>query len=328
MAAGVFAVIAGLLGLMMMSLGFVGILLGGAQLPSAQFPPALRNIALAVMVFSLCLSAFGVATGIGVFLLRKWARISLLIWGGCCVFFGILGGAFALFMPLAEAPGMPEMPSGALQEFRWVMACIYGLPALIGAWWLFLFNRKTVKAQFNGEAVGLAAQKPRPPLLIAILAWLYITTAAHIVILPFLPFSMPLFLFGHFFSGPAATASYLLLCLVFTLVGFGLLKLNPWSYSATIGLQMFFLASAIFTVLSPNYAPQMQSLYEQIQSSMHLPANPAYAPDFAHSGWSVYVGISISVAVLGILLYYRRRFLDAAGRAAQTAVSPPPNPLA
>jgi hypothetical protein len=60
---------------------------------------------------------------------------------------------------------------------------------------------------------------------------------------------------------------------------------------------------------------------------MHMPANPAYAPDFAHRGWSVYVGISISVAVLAILLFYRRRFTEAAGRAAQTAVSSPPNPL-
>ena len=325
-AAGVVAVIAGLLCLVMMSLGFLAILFGGTQLPPAQFPPALRNIVLGVMVFCICLSAFGVATGVGVFLLRKWARISLLIWGGCCVFFGVFGGAVALFMPLAGAPGMPEMPPGALQEFRLAMVCIYGMPALIGAWWLFLFNRKNVKAQFTGEAVELAAQKPRPPLPISILAWLYITTAAHIVILPFLPFSMPLILFGHYFSGSVATGSYVVLCLVFTVVGIGLLKLKPLSYSATIGLNLFFLASGIVTIVNPNYSSQMQSLYQQFQNSMHLPAGPVYAPNFSQSRWSAYFGLLISVAVIGLLLYLRRPFLEAADRASQNAITPRPSP--
>lgn len=324
-AAGVVAVIAGLLCLVMMSLGFLAILLGGTQLPPAQFPPVLRNMVLGVMVFSIALSAFGVATGIGVFLLRKWARISQLIWGGCGVFFGIFGGAFALFVPLAGAPGMPEMTPGALQEFRLAMVCIYGLPAIIGAWWLFLFNRKKVKAQFTGEVVEPATQKPRPPLPISILAWLYITTAAHIVILPFLPFSVPLILFGHYFSGSIATGSYVVLCLVFTVVGIGLLKLKPWSYSATIGLNLFFLASGIVTIVSPNYSSQMESLYQQIRQSMHLPADPVYAPNFSQSRWSACFGLFLSFAAIGLILYLRRRFLEAADRASQSAITSPPN---
>jgi hypothetical protein len=55
-----------------------------------------------------------------------------------------------------------------------------------------------VKAQFAGMAGALdpsVPQKRRCPVPVAVIAWLYTSTAAHIVILPFLPFSMPLILF-------------------------------------------------------------------------------------------------------------------------------------
>jgi len=112
--------------------------------------------------------------------------------------------------------------------------------------------------------------------------------------------------------------AYVLLCSVLAFVGLGLLKLKRWSYSASIGLQLFFLTSAIVAVRNPNYSSQMASLQQQLQHSMHLPSSPAYVPNFDHARWAIYVGLFFCLAVLALLLYYRRPFLETANRASQT----------
>src|SRR5215467_4706231 len=93
----VVAILAALLVFVSMSLAFLGVWLGAAQASAlAPFPPFVRTAALAVTGFTIALSAFGVATGIGLILLRDWARISILTWGGFSVFFGVFGVVIAL----------------------------------------------------------------------------------------------------------------------------------------------------------------------------------------------------------------------------------------
>jgi hypothetical protein len=266
--AAVFAILAGLITLLMMSLGFFGILLGTTQDAVPELPAFVRSATLAFLAFLVCLSVFGIATGIGLILLRNWARISVLIWGGFSVFFGVLGIPIILFMSLPPPPDVPNLSPASMQMARLFLAFMYGIPLIVGLWWLILFNRKAVKAQFAGIAGALdqtVPQKPRCPVPVAVLAGLYITAAAHIVILPFLPFSMPLILFGHLFQGNIGTLFYALNCLVLAVVGVSLLKLKPWAYHLTMGLNLFWFASGIGTILHPNYFSQMASIIHRSQ---------------------------------------------------------------
>ena len=209
-----------------------------------------------------------------------------------------------------------------MQGIRVLLICFYSVPAIIGSWWLFLFSRKSVAAQFAGVLGAPAPQKPSPPTPIAILAWLYITSAAHIVLLPFLPFSLPFMLFGHFFFGTVSTVAYILVCLIFVTAGIGMLKLKQWSYSLSIGLQSFFLASTIVTVLNPNYEAQIASWNERLQEAMQLPADLRYNPMYQHHPhWTMYVGPAIPLAVIVMQFYYRRRFLSEANLAAAGAAT-------
>ena len=314
--AAVFAILAGLISLLMMSLGLFGLLLGSAQGPTPELPAFVRNATLAFLAFLVCLSAFGIATGIGLILLRNWARISVLIWGGFSVFFGVMGIPIILFMSLPPPPDVPNLPPASMRMVRLFLAFMYGIPLIVGLWWLILFNRKSVKAQFVGIAGALdpsVPQKPRCPVPVAVLAWLYITTAAHIVILPFLPFSMPLILFGHLFPGRIGTLFYALNCLVLVVVGVSLLKLKPWSYHFVTGLHLFWLASGIGTVLHPNHSSQMTSIIRDINNSLHLPPSFYSTPDYLiQVRWSMYFAVLIPAVILGILFYYRKRFLEAA----------------
>ncbi len=320
--AAVVAILAGLFALLVTSLGFVGILLGTRGV-SPELPPLVKNMTLAVMAFMACLSVFGVAVGIGLILLRNWARISVLIWGGLCVFFGVFGVAIAFVIPLAPPPNAPNITADSMQAVRFIILGIYGLPLVVGIWWLILFNRKTVKAQFAATASPLdpaVPQKPRCPVPVAILAWLNITAAPHIFILPFLPFSIPVFLFGHVFRGTIGNTFYVLICSLLLVTGIGLLKLKPWSYPLAIGFQLFGIASTIVTVVDPNYPSRIAALLAEMNNAMHLPPNLYYNPDSLQSmHWFMYIGLLVPVAVLGILFYYRERFMEAASSAASKA---------
>jgi len=269
----------------------------------------------------ICLSIFGIATAIGVLALRNWARISILIWGGMFAFFGVLGIPVAFLMPLTTPPG-PALPPGAVQTMRWILLVIYGLPLAIGTWWLILFTRKSGKAQFSVTATPSDSgvpQKPRSPLPITVLAWLYITAILNLIILPIVPFHTPVFVFGLLLPDRVGLTLLILTSLAFTVCGVGLLKLKPWSYSLTMGLQVFWLASTAVSMLRPNYKTAMESSLKQMENSMHLPESQFSSnPFLQHFGWILALGLLFAGAILGLFIYYRQRFLAAASAAASS----------
>jgi hypothetical protein len=321
--AAVAAILGGLFFLLCFSAALLVMLL--VKLPGtfSEVPPFLRNFMLATQGFMICVSLFGIATGIGLIYLRKWARISILIWGGVSVFFGVVGIPIAFLTPIPPTPNAADLPAGSMQAGHLILLLIYGIPLLIGIWWLVLFNRKSVKAQFAGAPGSADAglpQKPSCPRPIAVLAWLYITAILNLLVLPFLPFRVPVFVFGWVLPGSVGWTVLILSCLACLVAGVGLLKLKPWSYSLTLGLQLFWLASGVVTVLNANYNAAMDSMMKELQASMHLPETQFSSMSFAHHyGWTLILGLVIAGAILGLLVYYRPRFLEAASRAASAS---------
>jgi hypothetical protein len=321
-AAAVVALLASLLFLLSTSMAFLAFSLGKLPNTSPELPPPLRTVMLVMMAFMICLSIVGIATGIGLILLKDWARISVLIWGGFSVFFGLLGIPIIFLMPLSVPPGAAELPPGTVQMMRWAFLAIYGLPLVVGVWWLLLFNRKAIKAQFAGTATSPDSgvpQKPRCPLPITVLAWLYVTSILNLLFLPLVPVHAPVFLFGILLSDRFGPAVLILSCLAFTVAGVGLLKLKRWSYSLTLGLQVFWLTSSAVSMLRPDYKAVMQSFMKQVEASLHLPESQFSAnPFMQHFGWFVAFGMLFAGAILGLLIYHRERFLEAASAAASS----------
>lgn len=322
LAAAVVALLASLLFLLGSSFAFLAFSLSKLPNISPDLPPSARTVMLVMTEFMIGLSIFGLATGIGLILIKNWARISVLIWGGVSIFFGVLGIPIAFLMPLSAPPGAPELPPGSVQLMRWVLLAIYGLPLAVGVWWLILFNRGRIKAQFAGATTpsdSAVPRKPRCPLPIAVLAWIYVTSILNLLLFPFVPVHAPIFLFGKLLPDRFGPAVLVLSCLAFTVSGFGLLKLKPWSYSLTIGLQVFWLTSTAVSMLRPNFKAVMQSFLEQIEASLHLPESQFSPNNFLqHFGWFIVFGLFFAGAILGLLIYYRERFLEAASAAASS----------
>jgi hypothetical protein len=322
-AAAVVAILSGLILLLCCSVAFFVFLLAKLPGPVSELPPAMRYMMLGTQGFMICFSIVGIAVGIGLLYLRTWARISILTWGGLFVFFGVIGMLFLFLMPFPTNPNAPGLDPGIMPEFRLILFLVYGPPLAIGAWWLILFNRKGVKSQFTGStppADPSVPPKPACPLPISVLAWFYITSILNLLFLPFFPSHVPVLVFGQVLSSTLGWTILLLSFLAFFVAGVGLLKLWPWSYDLTIGLQLFWLASTVVTVLTPNYKTVMDSFMKEFQASLHLPETPFPAADFSQNyGWAVVFGLLIAGAILGMLVYYRPRFLKEASRAASAS---------
>jgi hypothetical protein len=69
-------------------------------------------------------------------------------------------------------------------------------------------------------------------------------------------------------------------------------------------------------MLSPNYSAVVDSFLKEMQASLHLPESQSSPASFAHHyGWTVVLGLLFAGAILGLLVYYRQRFLEAASAA-------------
>jgi hypothetical protein len=321
-AAAVVGILASLFLLLVGAITFLGFLLNASLNTAPGLPPSARILMLVMAAFMMGVSIFGIATGIGLLLLRNWARISILIWGGLSVFFGVVGIPFAFLMPLSEPAGTAQLPPGTMRMIHVMLSIIYGLPLAVGTWWLILFNRKTIKAQFAGTTPPFDAalpQKPRCPLPVTVLAWFYVTLLLNLFFLPFFSAHPPIFLFGMRLPDGIGLGILLLSCLAFTISGIGILKLKPWGYSLAMGLQAFWITSSIASMLRPNYKAAMEGYFKEIESSMQLPASQFAAnPFMQHFNGLMGAGLVFSGAILGLFIYYRQRFLAAASAAASS----------
>ncbi len=92
------------------------------------------------------LIALGIRTGIGLFQLRPWARVSALIWASITLLLCLMMIAFRPF----ETFIIPDRFVSELESLKQLMAIAFVILLLPSSvWWLFLFRSKSVKLQFQ-----------------------------------------------------------------------------------------------------------------------------------------------------------------------------------
>lgn len=124
----------------------------------------MRAIGVGSTLTLTMMGSVGIATGIGLIRLWRWARYSAIAFGVCVVAFSLVSAVVMLLIPMPpRTGGAPELPA----SFRYVLAGVYGVFALAGAGFVYLFARKKTAAQF---AAGVSDTTPLRPVSLTIIA--------------------------------------------------------------------------------------------------------------------------------------------------------------
>jgi hypothetical protein len=305
-----------------------GMVLAGAylpmQAPSGGVPGTTEPTPMASMMhgfmyvcgaFLVAMALWGILTAIGLLRLRRWARYSILVIGGMSALIGLISMLITLLALMAPLP----MTSGAdaSQAHMYarivigVIAIFYGIPCAVGIFWLVYFNRKKVRETFAG-ATGEALESRRP-LLISVIAILYMIGTVSCLLMGFLP--IPAVIFGWTPHGWEKAIFLIAFAVLNTAAGIGLWRLEEWGRRLTLGLIAYGVANCLVYLAFPSVLLRYEA---ELHQMMHL---PLLQPQTQSENVMMLVSLGFSflfgIAIAAILVHYRGAF--------QRAIEPPPN---
>lgn len=309
-AAGIVGILASLFTILIAVASFAGMFMFQPD-NSPAIPPFAKPLAIAMMFLFGGLAIFGIFTSLGVLRLKRWARLSMMVWGGVMAAFCGLILLFTAFVPL---PDVSAADTGLTsQYFRILISVMYGVPFLIGIWWVLLFNQSAVKEQFlAGAAVevdGHLASKPEPrcPLPLAILAGFTIFSAGFSLLLPLTNFPVNPILFGYRLHGLFGVVLFYLSAALVLAGAIGMLRLKRWSYPLMLAQYFFWMASGTITLVLPNYDLNLHEMLSQ----MHLPEGQMGQAAVAQTRVFGVLSLIPGVLLIWLMLYFHTRFVEA-----------------
>jgi hypothetical protein len=340
--------------LLFMLLSFLGGLLMSSQL---QLPPEARYGQLTGLVFYFVFAAWGIATGVGILQLRPWARISILVMSGVAICFCAFG-ALGLSLVSVISRQTPDLPPAAFTVVIGVGVAMLLVPVAIAIWWLVLFTRKRVIAEFltrgtaplavaaaSFEAIpatavpqpaaapaGIsvaslpAASTPQIPLSVRVIAIFLIVGAAFTLVnLPFMTrLHVPNFILGILVYRWSAWGLFLCFAILNAGLGAAALLKRSWAVDALIALSSFNVVNTLLLWVSPARGEYIDAVMRQETAGLQtLPpgVNPDAISSFVRAIFPIVLGAGLVFAV--VILYFlitRRK----AYRQACRPVSPPP----
>jgi hypothetical protein len=140
--------------------------------------------------------------------------------------------------------------------------------AVIGAWWLLLFNSSATKQYFAERA----AESGSRPLSIAIIGWYLLLCAVGTATGAIL--RVPGMLFGAIVTGWAALAVYTAFTAVEIYLGAGLLQLQESARVASIFWFALMAANSVLTVVLPGFAGRMQIVQQALPAFLRVGQPP------------------------------------------------------
>jgi len=327
-ASGVIAILGSVVTAIGVLMGLMGVLVA-PRIPRAApgMPDPLAILVVMIIVF-FAVAIWGAFSGVGLIRFRNWARVSTLIWAGITAPFSLLVIGFMAILPFPVPPNSPA----PITAIRSLMILFYGAPFAIAVWWLILFTRPKIVEQFRpaaasgpGDPFGAipvtaaldasgmpiagavpALMGPSVPIPIIVLACFFLLSSLSIFFIFFV--HVPAMVFGRAFTGLTGSVVYAMWCALYVIAGVGMLKRISWAYSVAIGVQILGIVSGIITLLSANFEDMMR----RAMFSMQMSTEEVYTmQSMAHLRGFSFIGLLFPLAILGILVYYRPRFLAA-----------------
>jgi hypothetical protein len=328
------AVILLLLSLFQLLMAF-GMAVGGAVLPMQAaahslpgapapppIPPWMHLFLYGICVFFLALAAWGIATAVGLFRLRRWARYSILVIGGGLALIGLVSALSTGLLTLVSFPVPSTVDASQSQTVQSMAKIVFGaitffylVICAVGVSWLIYFNRKKVREVFAPATLdlladGLASGTQAPglsnarPFLISVLAVLNMFGAGFCLVGALVP--IPAALFGMILFGWQKTMLYLVIALVQATIGICLWRLLEWGRLLSLGMIAFSVAQCLVYAVRPSLMLQ----YSAEMNQRIAPAQAQLPQRLQTMMYSVSFGFSIlfCIAIAAVLIYYRGAF--------------------
>jgi hypothetical protein len=249
-----------------------------------QPPNSAQHVIAGAAMFA-ALAGIGIWTSVGLFRLRSWARISIL------VFAGLLAAGSILSLLMTMAVPMPSNTTAGTQHtFRLVIAVMFGIPLAIAVWWLIQFNTQSTKAAF---ASPIPEAAPLRPLSITVIGWWIIVGSVSCLFL--ILARMPVFLFGAIFNGWTAGVIYLLLGALSVYIGKGLLDLREQVRILAIAWFAFSFVQLSLVTLVPSLRQRMLAMQRGFEQNQPNPIQ--FDQGMMMNVILAFVGILVAIAI-------------------------------
>lgn len=296
--------------------------------------PHFEALILVEAIILLGFSGWGIASGIGLLNSKEWARLSMIVFSVLLVFCFLPSALLIAFIQI-PAPNDPNLPSNFATAVRAGMSLFLAIPGALGAFWLYFFNKRSVKAQFQRREAGaemaaaplsapaqmpLATPSTHPtsarPLSITIIGWFLLVSSA---LAPtslfyframFPGVQMPMCIMGFFLSGPSVVLILFVWTAAQATAAVGLLKLKRWGLLATIALQCLGILNIALLAGIPANRIRLQQITDSMIASMNA-GMPQPVP-FVFPMWAMIMpSLPIFIAILWFLVTRRQAFLSA-----------------
>jgi len=199
------------------------------------------------------LAAWGITTAVGLFRLRGWARWSTIVFSGLLA---MVCASSALMMAIIQLPTSQGTSPGLMAGFKVALACLYAVPALLGAFWLYYFHTAGVRAQFGAGTEGPGGR----PLSMWVIGFLLIIGGLFCLGGVFFPF--PAMVFGLLLRGWTARLLFLVFAAIECWLGVELLRLRPLSRVLAIGFFGCCVASVLVSVFRPGFSERVSAMLD------------------------------------------------------------------
>jgi len=282
--------------------------------PAANVP---ANLEFFVVIEAVMFSGFGgwgLAAGIGLINLKQWARISMLVFAAILVFISLPAAVLLAVIPFPSAND-PNLPSNFMPIMRTGMVLFYAMFAALGCFWLYFFNKQSVKAQFQVKQPALESAAGTPiaapgasrarPLSITIIGWFLLIGSA---LAPlgllfnsafFSGAQFPLYFLGFFFFGRSASLILIVWITAQIVAAVGLLKLKNWGLLATIGLQCLTVVNSALLVGIPANRARFQQIMEAMIASIN-----SRMPQPVSFVFPIWIGFASSMPIVFVILWF------------------------
>ncbi|MFZ0419265.1 MAG: hypothetical protein WAM04_14295 [Candidatus Sulfotelmatobacter sp.] len=303
-------------------------------------PATFKALMAAASLVYLLPATWGVATAIGLWRLKNWARISIIVFSVLLSFMGAVTGLVMLVIRFPSAPTASPDPA-AMATVRIVMGGFWLTLMGIGIWWLVFFTRAKVAEQFarpslasSGAGSPQGAQptegripeqsgvrKTTRPLSITIIAWLLLFGC---VFMPWaLVFRIPAVVFTSLVAGRAAFLVYVCFIVAQLCIGVGLLRLKPAARIGAIAYFVFGFANAAVFYFAPGGHARLAALVASEQSifpwTRQFQDQAQYQFDLTPS---LILGSLVGLVLIAVQLYFlitRKRAFEISNSDSQPA---------